>query len=40
MNVPLPAFWGGPDAQFWWVLALMLAITGVMLWAFRRRDWM
>ena len=39
MNVPVPHFPGGPDAQFWEVLGLMLAISIVMLWLFRRKDW-
>jgi len=40
MNVPLPAFPGASDVQFWWVVVVMLAITAVMLWLFRRRDWL
>lgn len=39
MNVPLPHFPGGADAQFWWVLGLMLGLSGVMLWFFRKSDW-
>jgi len=39
MNVPLPAFPGGEMAQFWWVLGIMLTVSGVMLWLFHRRDW-
>jgi magnesium transporter len=39
MNVPLPHLPGGAPAQFWWVLAMMAAISGVMLWFFRRRGW-
>jgi magnesium transporter len=39
MNVPLPHFPGDAGMQFWWVLALMLAISGVMLWLFHRKDW-
>lgn len=39
MNVPLPHFPGGEDSQFWWVGGIMLAISGVMLWYFRKSDW-
>ncbi|MEZ5320141.1 MAG: magnesium transporter CorA family protein [Vicinamibacterales bacterium] len=40
MNVPLPAFPGGDGAQFWWLGGLMLAVSAVMLWGFRRMDWL
>ena len=40
MNVDLPVFPGGPALQFWWVVALMLVLGGVMLWLFRLRRWM
>jgi magnesium transporter len=40
MNVELPAFPGGPAAQFWWIGLFMAAISGVMLWFFRRRKWL
>jgi magnesium transporter len=40
MNVPLPPFPGGDAAQFWWLTALMLALSAGMLWVFRRRDWL
>ena len=33
------AGWGEP-AQFWWILFIMLAITGAMLYMFRRRGWL
>jgi magnesium transporter len=39
MNVPLPHLPGGEGAQFWWLLAIMMAIAGVMLWLFRRKGW-
>jgi magnesium transporter len=39
MNVTLPELPGGPDAQFWWVMGLMAAMAGTMLWFFRRRRW-
>ena len=40
MNVPLPHMPGGANAQFWWILGIMLASSGVMLWIFRRMDWL
>ena len=40
MNVLLPAFPGPPAAQFWWLVGGMLALSGVMLWVFRRMDWL
>jgi magnesium transporter len=39
MNVPLPHLPGGPDAQFWWILAIMLLMSGGMLAYFRRKRW-
>jgi magnesium transporter len=40
MNVPLPAFPGGPGMQFWWVGAGMVAIAVLMLGLFRRNGWL
>ena len=40
MNVPLPHLPGGENLQFWWILFIMLAITGAMLYMFRRRGWL
>lgn len=40
MNVELPHLPGGAPAQFWWVLGIMLAMSGVMLWIFRRMHWL
>ncbi len=40
MNVPLPHFPGGEGVQFWWVMAMMFAISGAMLAFFRRKDWL
>lgn len=40
MNVALPHLPGGETAQFWWVAGLMVALTGVMLWAFRWMRWL
>jgi magnesium transporter len=39
MNVELPHFPGGHLSQFWWVLGIMIAISGAMLWVFRRLEW-
>lgn len=39
MNVGLPHLPGGDRAQFWWVLAIMLAMSASMLYVFRRRRW-
>jgi len=40
MNVTLPVFPGGEAAQFWWVAAMMLALSAGMLGYFRRRGWL
>jgi magnesium transporter len=40
MNVPLPHLPGGEAAQFWWILAIMGALSAVMLWLFRRAGWL
>jgi magnesium transporter len=40
MNVELPVFPGGAKAQFWWIMGGMLAISGAMVWFFRRRKWL
>ncbi len=39
MNVPLPHLPGGPDAQFWWILGIMFAMSGAMLAYFRKKGW-
>jgi len=39
MNVPLPHLPGGEGAQFWWVLAIMLTMSGTMLGYFRAKRW-
>jgi len=39
MNVPLPAFPGGDAVQFWWIVGIMLLLSGLMLWYFRRKRW-
>ncbi len=40
MNVTLPHLPGGADAQFWWVIAIMLGLSGGMLWYFYKKDWL
>jgi len=39
MNVPLPAFPGGANAQFWWLFGIMITIAVAMLAMFRRKRW-
>jgi magnesium transporter len=39
MNVQLPHLPGPDWAQFWWVVAMMTAIIGGLLWFFNRKDW-
>jgi magnesium transporter len=39
MNVKLPHLPGGDDAQFWWIIGMMLALSTLMLAFFRRRQW-
>jgi magnesium transporter len=39
MNVHLPHFPGGDDAQFWWLAGLCVAMIVVMLILFRRQRW-
>jgi magnesium transporter len=40
MNVELPHLPFGVKAQFWWVVAIMLTTSGVMLWFIRRKDYL
>ena len=40
MNVTLPHLPGGDDAQFWWVSAMMVLLSGLMLAYFRRKRWL
>jgi len=40
MNVHLPHLPFGDEAQFWWILGMMLVSSGGMLWVFRRMDWL
>jgi magnesium transporter len=40
MNVGLPRFPGDDHAQFWWLMAIMFALSGAMLWMFRKMDWL
>jgi LPXTG-motif cell wall-anchored protein len=37
--VTLPHLPGGPDVQFWWILAIMVTMSGGMLLYFRRKRW-
>ena len=39
MNIPVPHFPGSPDAQFWWLAAVMVGVIVVMLVLFRRQKW-
>jgi len=39
MNVGLPHLPGGPEAQFWWLFAAMVAISATMIGLFRRLRW-
>jgi magnesium transporter len=39
MNVPLPHLPGGTEAQFWWIVGMMVALTAVMLAFFRAKGW-
>lgn len=39
MNVALPFLPGGPDAQFWWIGAIMATVIASMLIFFWRRNW-
>lgn len=40
MNVPLPEFPGGADAQFWWITGIMLVLTTIIYFLFRRKEWL
>ena len=40
MNVALPDFPGGAAAQFWWVFGIMVGLSAIMLWLFRRLKWL
>jgi len=40
MNVPLPVLPGGDDAQFAWVMGMLVAMGGGTLLFFRTRKWM
>ena len=39
MNVEIPHLPGGASAQFWWIVAIMIAIVAAMLALFRRNRW-
>jgi magnesium transporter len=40
MNVELPRFPGPDWVQFWWIGGVMVVITGLVFWLFKRRDWL
>jgi magnesium transporter len=40
MNVHLPRLPGGDAAQFWWIMGMIVAISGLMIWMFRRMRWL
>ena len=40
MNITIPHFPGGTDAQFWWIFGLMIVICLAMLVFFRRNKWL
>jgi magnesium transporter len=40
MNITIPHFPGGTDAQFWWIFGLMFVICLAMLVFFRRNRWL
>jgi magnesium transporter len=40
MNVALPHLPGSDPAQFWWVVLMMVGLSAVMLWFFRRKHWL
>jgi magnesium transporter len=39
MNVSFPSFPGGEPLQFWWIVGIMIAIGGLMLWYFNRSKY-
>jgi magnesium transporter len=40
MNVPLPTIGGSEQVEFWWIIAVMTAVTGVLYLLFRRAGWL
>jgi magnesium transporter len=40
MNVSLPHLPGGDAVQFWWIVAMMVGVSGLMVWLFRRMRWL
>ena len=40
MNMDLPHFPGGLKMQFWWIAGIMGGLSAVMLWVFRKMDWL
>lgn len=39
MNVEMPQLPGGPAAQFWWIIGILVATSGAMILFFRTRKW-
>jgi len=39
MNIALPHFPGGPEVQFWWVIGIMIVLSGGMLTLLRVKRW-
>jgi magnesium transporter len=39
MNIGLPHFPGGPEVQFWWVIGIMIVLSGGMLTLLRVKRW-
>jgi len=39
MNVDLPHMPGGQAYQFWWVVGIMFALSGGMIFYFKKRGW-
>jgi magnesium transporter len=40
MNVPLPTIGGSEQVEFWWIIGVMTAVTGVLYLLFRRAGWL
>jgi magnesium transporter len=40
MNVTLPQMPGGDAAQFWWIVGMIVGISVLMMWLFRRMRWL
>ena len=40
MNVDIPRIWPGGTSAFWEITVAMFAVSGLMLWVFKKRHWM